>query len=113
MNHKKFRVTILLHINYLIILGSAPSGLTWEKKKLGFLFKMNDLGELRYHLGVYFERNRNIILLQQTAHFKLILEQIWMDSAKPATMPTVETIDDLLLESSDDETGHVCCERVP
>lgn len=55
MKTEAFRVIIFVYVNDLIIIGSTLSGVTWVKAKLGSLFNMKDLGELRYYIGISLE----------------------------------------------------------
>lgn len=49
---KTYRVIILVYVDDLIILSSTLSDVTWVKEKLDTLFKMKDLSELKYYLGI-------------------------------------------------------------
>ena len=51
----------ILYVNDLIILVRNVTQLKWHKSELKNEFKMSDLGELHYCLGVKFERNRKVI----------------------------------------------------
>lgn len=57
MKTKTFRAIIWVYVDGLTISASNISGVLWVETKLRFLFKMEDLGDLRYYVGVSFKQN--------------------------------------------------------
>lgn len=72
---KKFRVIILIYVDDLIILGSSLSIVSCVKEKFGSLFKIKDLDELRYFLGVSFENIENVAFCMKL----LTVNVFWSD----------------------------------
>lgn len=98
---EKFRAISFVFSDDLIILGSALLGVKWVKEKIGFLFNMKDLGELRHYLGISFERSGNVMFLHQGANCNRVPKRIVLALAKLAPTPMIETINDLF--------GAFCC----
>lgn len=58
-------VIILVYIDDLLIIGSDEGLIQEAKRILNHCFKLKDLGELRYFLGIEFSRSSKGILMNQ------------------------------------------------
>lgn len=62
INTKRLGEIMFIYMDDLIILGSIHSDAEWVKEKPSSLFRIKYLGVVRYHLGVSFKQNENVIL---------------------------------------------------
>lgn len=95
---------ILVYLDDLVILGSIMSDLVWVKEKPCSSFKLTDLNELSYYLGVSFERKGNKLFLHQSAYRERVLERFGMISDKPKQTPMVDSIENLFTQTESCET---------
>ena len=89
MQTGEFLLMVLVYVDDLIILASLHAKLEWLKAKLKGEFQMSDLGELKYCLGVAFERNRKArtITMCQRKYIKEVLKRFNMEDCKPIGTP--------------------------
>lgn len=75
---------VIIYIDDLIILASNLSALKYMKMKLEDEFKMSDLRNLYYCLGIEFERNRtgHTITINQSKYIEEVLKQFNMEEFK-------------------------------
>ena len=85
----EYLLIVLIYVDDLIILASLLEKLAWLKAKLNAEFKMSDLGELMYCLGVEFKRNRKArtITMSQKKYIKEVLKRFNMEECKPIGTP--------------------------
>ena len=76
-------------MNDLIILASNVAQLKWFKSKFKKDFKMINLEELYYCLGVECERNREArtITMNQKSYIKEVLKYFSMEECRPVSIP--------------------------
>ena len=76
----EYLLIVIIYVDDLIILASNVSILKWLKSKLEDEFEMSDLEELRYCLGVEFERDRvnRTITMSQSKYIKEVLKRFNM-----------------------------------
>ena len=69
----EYLLMVLIYVYDLIILASHLTKLAWLKSKLKEEFEMGDLGELKYYLGVEFERNckAHTITMSQSKYIRI------------------------------------------
>lgn len=69
---------VIIYVDDLIIL--TNNLINKLKSSLEHEFKMNDIGELHFFLGVHFKRNRRTraITIYQKSYMKIILDQFGM-----------------------------------
>jgi hypothetical protein len=98
---------IILYVDDLIILSSDVTKLKWLKSQLEKEFKMSDLGELNYYLGVQFQKNRktHTITMSQTTYIEEVLRRFNMKDCKPVVTPS--DANSKLLKLSDEKFGNV------
>jgi hypothetical protein len=86
-NNKTLIITI--YVDDLLIFASDIEEIDDLKKKLGERFKMSDLGEAHYCLGIQITRNRQqgTIQINQTKYVDDIIERFNMTDCKPIATP--------------------------
>jgi hypothetical protein len=84
-------ITIGIYVDDLIIMSKAPSEITKIKGDLSKQFRVKDLGEINYLLGMKFERNRKLrtITISQKTYILKMLKQFKMDNSKPVSTPMI------------------------
>lgn len=85
----EYLLIVLIYVDDLIILASHLTKLAWLKAKLKAEFEMSDLGELKYCLGVEFERDRKArtITMSQKKYIEEVLKRFNMEECKPISTP--------------------------
>jgi transposase InsO family protein len=80
---------VLLHVDDGIIASSDPQETKFLKEQLNTAFKMKDLGNLTYFLGLEIQRNRSnkTIVFHQTAYSKEILNRYGLHNLSPVRVP--------------------------
>lgn len=71
-------MAILAYVNNLILTGNNMSAIQDSKKVLNHEFKMKDLGELRYFLGIEVDRSHQGIFLSQKKYINDLITQYGM-----------------------------------
>lgn len=70
-----------------MITGSNPILVNVANKTLQSQFKVKDLGELRYFLGIEVLRSQKGILLNQRKHALELISEVGLSGSKPALTP--------------------------
>jgi hypothetical protein len=85
----EYLLIVLIYVDDLIILASLLAKLAWLKAKLNAEFKMSDLRELMYCLGVEFKRDckARTITMSQRKYIKEVLKRFNMEECKPIGTP--------------------------
>ena len=80
---------VIIYVDDLVILSSDVDMINELKACLECQFKMSDLGELHFFLGVLFERNRRsrTITMHQRSYIESVLERFGMADCKPIATP--------------------------
>uniref|UniRef100_A0A3Q7GWZ2 PPC domain-containing protein n=1 Tax=Solanum lycopersicum TaxID=4081 RepID=A0A3Q7GWZ2_SOLLC len=68
-------VIVLVYVDYLLIKGSEPLLIQATKQVLHSHFKMNDLGELKYFLGIEFCRSESGVVMNQRKYALELLSE--------------------------------------
>ncbi|SMR58220.1 unnamed protein product [Zymoseptoria tritici ST99CH_1E4] len=86
---KKDSTFILVYVDDLLIAGPDLELIKDVKQSLSDRFKIKDMGECEFFLGIGIERDRSkgTIKLTQKAHMKAMLERFGLLNANPAAMP--------------------------
>jgi len=71
----------------MLITGSSLKLIKDTKGALQQAFKMKDLGELKYFLGIEFTRSTDGILMHQRKYALELISEVGMTAAKPADTP--------------------------
>ena len=81
------KVIIIIWVDDIILAASNENMLRDEKSSLCNQFKMKDLGEISYFLGIEFHRNGDSYCLSQEKYIDKLLERFNMSNCKPKGMP--------------------------
>ena len=80
-------VIILIYVDDLVLTGYNIKGIDTLKEKLLKEFKMKDLGELSFFVGVMVERTESKIKISQRRYALDVLSRFSMENCKPAKVP--------------------------
>lgn len=75
-------IAIIVYVDDLLIIGQDEIGISKVKKVLDEAFRVRDLGQARYFLGVEIARSKGRIYISQRKHIKDILLDTDMQEAK-------------------------------
>jgi hypothetical protein len=80
---------IVLYVDDLILVCNHQNKLLQIKEELSQKFKMKELGELHFFLGMEVERNRDerLLRINQIKYLKEILKRFQMEDCKPIRVP--------------------------
>ena len=81
------KLYLLLYVDDFLIASNNQSKLNSVKEKLASEFKMRDLGEVSYFLGVKITRTNNGMFLSQESYLQKVLQKFKMDTSKPVKTP--------------------------
>lgn len=103
-------IYIIIWVDDILIAASNNDILNEVKRALNNKFKMSDLGQLKWFLGMEFNFGNTEITVNQTQYLKNILTDFGMQNCKPVSTPCVEKPDfdkavasDLLSRDSEEE----------
>lgn len=80
-------IYLLVYVDDIIITGSDNNFLTSLISRLSQEFKLRDLGDLHYFLGIQVIRHNDGLILSQHKYFQDILKLAGMESSKPCSTP--------------------------
>ena len=80
-------VVVLVYVDDLLITGNDSNMIHETKAALQHAFKIKDLGELRYFLGLEFARSDSGILIHQRKYTLELLADMGLSGAKPVSTP--------------------------
>uniref|UniRef100_A0A3Q7FL19 Reverse transcriptase Ty1/copia-type domain-containing protein n=1 Tax=Solanum lycopersicum TaxID=4081 RepID=A0A3Q7FL19_SOLLC len=80
-------ILVLVYVDDMLITGSSLRLIEDTKKALQQAFKMKDLGELKYFLGIEFTRSAAGILMHQRKYSLELIAEVGLTAAKPAGPP--------------------------
>ncbi|MED6131213.1 hypothetical protein PIB30_117115 [Stylosanthes scabra] len=78
---------LLVYIDDLVLAGNNLAEINHVKRHLHDLYKIKDLGELKYFLGMEVSRSKRAIAICQRKYCLDLLKDYGMDNAKPASTP--------------------------
>ena len=96
---------IIVFVDDMILAGNDHECLSELKTKLSNRFKMVDLGEVSWFLGIEIEREGDCIKLNQKQYLKKLLKKHGMDGCKPVSTPCETQIFD-----DDDQLSQITVE---
>lgn len=103
-------VIILVYVDDMLITGNDIELIQNTKQTLQDTFKMKDLGELKYFLGIEFARSHRGIVMHQRKYALEIISEAGLGAAKPASTPldpnkklTTKEYDDLCDKGNADQ----------
>jgi hypothetical protein len=76
-----------VYVDDLVITGASIEEVKKFKQEMTHLFKMSDLGELSFYLGIAVQQRGGTITLQQTAYAKKLLQRAGMEECNPCSVP--------------------------
>lgn len=80
-------MVILVYVDDLMITGNDATLIQETKDKLQHCFKIKDLGDLKYFLGIEFARNKEGILMHQRKYAVELISDLGFTGAKPFQAP--------------------------
>jgi hypothetical protein len=80
-------LAVAVYVDDLMIMSSSQEMIDELKKDLNGRFKMKDIGELKYCLGIQVTRETNGIRLHQTGYINELLKRFNMEDCKPVNYP--------------------------
>ncbi|XP_019259153.1 PREDICTED: uncharacterized protein LOC109237313 [Nicotiana attenuata] len=80
-------VIVLVYMVSLLVTGNNPSLINDTRCKLQQRFKINDLGELKFFLGIEFVRSNKSIFMCQKKYALELVAEAGLGGAKPAGIP--------------------------
>ena len=83
-------VIVVLYVDDVIFTGNDSYLIENFKIVMKDEFEMNDMGLLRYFLGIEVEKNENKIFISQEKYVKEVLEIFNMQGGKASITPTIE-----------------------
>uniref|UniRef100_A0A3Q7IS00 Reverse transcriptase Ty1/copia-type domain-containing protein n=1 Tax=Solanum lycopersicum TaxID=4081 RepID=A0A3Q7IS00_SOLLC len=103
---EKELLVILVYVDDLLVTGSSLHHIQQVRKDLQHRFKMKDLGELKYFLGIEFSRTNDGILMNQRKYALGLVSELGLTGCKPASTP-LETNHKLTSIEFDECSGKV------
>ena len=102
-------VVILVYVDDMLVAGSNLTLIEQTKASLHKAFKIKDIGDLKFFLGMEFSRSGKGILVNQRKYVLEIISQLGIGSAKPSWTPletnikiTTHELDNLIGESDEE-----------
>lgn len=86
---RKDSTYILVYINNLLITSPNLELIQEVKQSLEQRFKIKDIGECQYFLGIAVERKEGKIRLTQTAYLKAMIDKFGLSNANPVATPYI------------------------
>jgi len=80
-------VVILVYVDDLLITGTSEKMIIEAKDSLHHKFKLKDLGELRFFLGIEVLRSPKGVILNQRKYVLELIANVGLTGAKPASTP--------------------------
>ena len=78
---------IAIYVDDLIVMTDSEDEMISIKRSLADKFKMKDLGEINFFLGVTVQRNGDDLVLHQKSYIEEILRKYKMQDSKPVSTP--------------------------
>lgn len=95
---------VLVYVDDLLIAGSNLQLITDTKTALQQVFKMKDLGELRFFLGIEFARSEAGMVMHQRKYALELISEVGLAGARPAGTPIDMNVK-LTSRQYDEQTG--------
>uniref|UniRef100_A0A3Q7EXN8 Reverse transcriptase Ty1/copia-type domain-containing protein n=1 Tax=Solanum lycopersicum TaxID=4081 RepID=A0A3Q7EXN8_SOLLC len=99
-------VVILVYVDDMLVIGSNLGLIEHTKAILHKAFKIKDLGDLKFFLGMEFSRSAKGILMNQMKYALEIISDLGLGNAKPAWTPLEANVR-LTIQELDHLTGEV------
>nr|XP_016462992.1 PREDICTED: uncharacterized mitochondrial protein AtMg00810-like [Nicotiana tabacum] len=85
-------VLVLIYVDDMLITRSSLKLIQYTKTSLQNIFKMKDLGELRYFLGLELARSNKGIIMHQRKYTLELIAKVGLTAVKPSTAPMVSML---------------------
>lgn len=85
-------IYVLLYVDDLVISTSSMETMNNFKFYLKGKFRMTDLQEIRYFIGIKIDREENKVHLSQSAYIENVLRKFKMDECNPVSSPLPSTL---------------------
>ncbi|XP_075112178.1 uncharacterized protein LOC142182120 [Nicotiana tabacum] len=76
-------VLVLVYVDDLLVTGNSPSLILQTRNDLKLKFKIKDLGELNFFLGIEFARSKQGIVMSQRKYALELIVELGLGGAKP------------------------------
>jgi hypothetical protein len=86
-NHEKHKIFVLIYVDDIIVASSSTDAADALIRDLHKDFSLNDLGNLRYFLGIEVTRSKSGLLLTQAGYATDVLKRAHMSNCKPVSTP--------------------------
>lgn len=80
-------MVVLIYVDDLLIIGDDADLIQQTKEYLQYVFKIKDLGELKFFLGIEFARSKEGILMHQRKYVLELISAMGLSGSKPAKVP--------------------------
>jgi len=97
----KKNIYVLLYVDDLVVATLDIETLRNFKQYLMTKFRMTDLGEIKYFIGIKIEIGQDQICLSQSAYIKKVLNKFNMEECKPVSTPLPSKLNYELLNSDE------------
>ncbi|XP_070044865.1 uncharacterized mitochondrial protein AtMg00810-like [Nicotiana tomentosiformis] len=85
-------VLVLVYVDDILVTGKNMEEIQHAKNTLHRSFKMKDLGELRYFLGIEFARSAEGILMSQRKYALEMISEVGLGGSKPKETPMEQNL---------------------
>ena len=92
---------VLIWVDDLIVSGSDLAVVNTFKANFGNTFKIKDLGQLHWFLGIQFKISRNVISMNQAHYIQNILVRFNEQNSKPRSLPCDPSVYTMLASTSE------------
>ncbi len=80
-------ITVVVWVDDQIIASNKTNTIIQFKENMKCEFRMKDLGEISFFLGIDFKRENGVIKMNQKRYIQKILDRFNMSDCKPRTTP--------------------------
>ncbi|XP_075102891.1 uncharacterized protein LOC142177593 [Nicotiana tabacum] len=80
-------IIVLVYVDDMAIIGDNLKLIVETKTILQQTFKMKDLGDMKYFLGIEFTRSKKGVLMHQRKYVLELISEVGLSAAKPAITP--------------------------
>lgn len=83
---------VLVYVDDILVTGNSKEGINDVKKLLNEQFKIKDLGQMKYFLGIEIARSGKGIVLSQRKYVLDLLNDTGMSGCKPLSLPMLPSL---------------------
>jgi len=80
-------IVVLVYVGDLLVTGSCSNLIVQTRNDLKLKFKMKDLGELKFFLGIEFARSKEGYVMSQRKYALELISEMGLSGAKPVSTP--------------------------